>query len=148
MLFSASQHSLSESFDDHSFYEETNLCFRYILHSSPGDIFSFSEFDIECVLKIMKLEKASGPDGIHPEHLVCAGPLLINLLTSFIHTCHILSVFCTAYIIIPIPKGADRDLRNPSNYIGITLLSNLAKLCEKLPLTKINEDGISLKKHL
>ena len=132
---------------DHSFFEETNLRFHDILSSSPGDIFSFSEFDIEGALKTLKLEKASGPDGIDPEHLVYAGPLLIKLLTSIfnsiIHTCHIPSIFCSGYI-IPIPKGADKDLRNPSNYRGITLLSNMAKLFEKLLLTKISEDGISL----
>ena len=39
------------------FNEETNLLFRDILTSSAGGIFSFSEFDIECALKTLKLER-------------------------------------------------------------------------------------------
>ena len=41
---------------------------------------------------------------------------------------------------IPIPKGQDKDPRNPSNYRGISLLSTIGKTFEKVLLTHIQPE--------
>ena len=43
-----------------------------------------------------------------------------------------------------IPKGCDKDLTNPSNYRGISLLSNISKLIEKLLLCKLQATNLHL----
>ena len=42
-------------------------------------------------------------------------------------------------LVIPIPKGQSKDLTNPSNYCGITILSNMSKMLEKLISKRIME---------
>ena len=42
--------------------------------------------------------------------------------------------------VIPIPKGHDRDLRDPSNYRGISLLSPISKVLEKVLINIISPD--------
>ena len=40
---------------------------------------------------------------------------------------------------IPLPKGRGKDLTNPTNYRGITILSNKSKVLEKLIILRISE---------
>ena len=40
---------------------------------------------------------------------------------------------------VPIPKSSDKDPTNPSNYRGITLLSNVGKLLEKVILQRLHD---------
>ena len=42
-------------------------------------------------------------------------------------------------LVVPIPKGHNKDLSLPNNYRGITILSNLSKVLEKLLLLKIHQ---------
>ncbi len=42
-------------------------------------------------------------------------------------------------IIVPVPKGRDKDLYEKDNYRGITLLSVIYKVYEKLLLVWLNE---------
>ncbi len=46
--------------------------------------------------------------------------------------------------IIPIAKGPDKDQSDPANYRGITLLSNISKLFEKLILLKLRSIDLHL----
>ena len=46
--------------------------------------------------------------------------------------------FRTGYT-VPIPKGPDKDIRIPSNYRGISLLSNISKVFEKLILKRLQK---------
>ena len=41
-------------------------------------------------------------------------------------------------IVIPIAKGRNKDYSNPSNYRGITILSNVSKVVEKLLLIRLH----------
>ena len=41
-------------------------------------------------------------------------------------------------LVIPIPKDTKKDLSLPTNYRGITILSNISKVLEKLVLLQIN----------
>ena len=42
-------------------------------------------------------------------------------------------------LVVPIPKGHNKDLSLPNNWRGITILSNLSKVLEKLLLLKIHQ---------
>ena len=67
----------------------------------------------------------------------------MRIFNAMLASCHIPKLL-TLGLVIAIPKGADKDLKNPSNYRGISLLSNVGKLFEKLLLEKILSHGISL----
>jgi len=86
-------------------------------------------------LQSLKPNKAAGPDEIDPEHLLYGGEALISHLTSLFNATvssgHIPAVFQSG-LLLPIPKINKRDLSNPSNYRGITILSNVSKVVEKL----------------
>ena len=47
-------------------------------------------------------------------------------------------------LIIPIPKGHNRDMTNPSNYRGITLSSVLSKVFEKIILLRLVDQASQL----
>ena len=107
-----------------------------------GQFQLFSEEEVDEVVKSLKVNKAAGPDDIDPEHLRFGGWHLVSLLTLLFNAmmlaCHIPSVFRQG-LVIPIPKGHNKDLSNPSNYRGITILSNMSKLPEKLVIWRISE---------
>ena len=79
------------------------------------------------------MHKAAGPDEIDPEHLIHGGKLLVKHLTiilnAIVATGHIPPSF-THGLVLPILKGHNKDLSNPSNYRGISLLSNISKVLE------------------
>ncbi len=122
-------------------------CFRDLLESPHGDDIVFTQLDITTAINSLKRDKAPGPDGIESEHLCFSGPLvqqvLCNIFNEMLASCHIPEVFTLGFV-TAIPKGADKDLQNPSNYRGISLLSNVAKLFEKLLLARMMTDGISI----
>ena len=79
----------------------------------------------------LKLNKAARPDNIDPEHrstlrrreIVQVLTLLFNALLK---SSHVPSAFRHG-LVIPIPKGANKDLSIPTTYRGITILSNISK---------------------
>ena len=62
---------------------------------------------------------------------------LTRLFNAIVLSGHIPPVFRQGHV-IPIPKGHTKDLFNPPNYRGITILSNLSKVLEKLTLLRIH----------
>ena len=62
---------------------------------------------------------------------------LAHLFNAIVLSGHISPVFQQRQV-IPIIKGYNKDLFNPSNYRGITILSNLSKVLEKLILLRIH----------
>lgn len=113
------------------------------INSLPLDDFVlFTEEEVEEVMKTLKVNKAAGPDDLDPEHLRFGGQQLVKVLTllfnSMVLTSHIPPSFRHG-LVIPIPKGHNKDLTNPSNYRGITILSNVSKLLEKLVIWRISE---------
>ena len=87
-------------------------------------------------------DKAPGPDGIDSEHLIFGGTDLSHHLAALFNTlltlCYVPESFRTGYT-VPIPKGPDKDIRIPSNYRGISLLSNISKVFEKLILKRLQK---------
>ena len=93
------------------------------------------------------LLKSAGPDHITYEHLIYAGPILPKVLTILFN-----AILCSAYIpstfkhgyVIPLPKSHNKPLDDPSNYRGISLLSCISKLFEKLLLLRLGDVQKSL----
>ena len=86
--------------------------------------------------------KAAGPDGIDNEHLIFGGPMVsvcLTLIFNSILLCrYIPECFRHAYV-IPILKSHNKDPSNPSNYRGISLLSAISKVFEKLLLSRLHD---------
>ena len=89
------------------------------------------------MVESLPMHKAAGPDEIDPEHLIYGGKLLVKhlsiILNAIVATGHIPPSF-THCLVLPIPKGHNKDLSNPSNYRRISLLSNISKVLERLVL--------------
>ena len=134
----------SPSFDD-DFHSTTTANLHHILSTPPGeDIISAGE--VARAIELLALDKASGPDEIETEHLQFGGPSLILHLTAIFNAIFAIAHTPTPFLhdhIIPIPKGHDKDLRNPSNYRGISLLSTISKVFGKV-LINIIAPEISL----
>ena len=138
--------SPSNSYDNDNF---VRVCSEYsrLADCPPSNTFQFSTSYYNDAVQSLKLEKAVGPDGIEAEHILYSGPVvsqhLLDIFNAIISSCHIPEIFNLGFV-IPIPKGKDKDQRIPANYRGISLLFNLAKLFEKLLLSKILEEGITI----
>jgi hypothetical protein len=82
------------------------------------------------IIHSLPRNKAAGPDRLTNEHLSFADDTLASILSTIFNvilaTGHIPPIFQQGHI-IPIPKGHNIDLSNPSNFRGITLLSSIAK---------------------
>ena len=136
-LASPSDHNFNDTFQLH-------ICEQYtLINELPLDDFSlFTDEEVAEAISSLKLNKAAGLDGIDPEHLRYAGSLLPATLTllfnAIVLSGHIPHVFRNG-LVTPIPKGHTKDLTNPSNYRGITVLSNISKALEKLILVRISQ---------
>ena len=95
----------------------------------------------------LKPKKAAGPDKIEAEHLFYGGDLLAahltNLFNYTILSGQLPDVFLHG-IVIPIPKEHDKDLSLPTNYRGISILSNISKVLDKIVLVRIQEELLPL----
>ena len=115
------------------------------LPSDDPDV--FVEDEVAAVIKSLPLRKSAGPDHITYEHLIYAGPILPKVLTILFN-----AILCSAYIpstfkhgyVIPLPKSHNKPLNDPSNYRGISLLSCISKLFEKLLLLRLGDVQKSL----
>lgn len=108
--------------------------------STDSEAVTFSHEEVAEVIHSLKANKAAGADGIDPEHLIYGGDsLVVHLMVLFnamISAAHIPEAFQLG-LVIPIPKGHNKHLSVPNNYRGITILSNISKVLEKLLMLKI-----------
>ena len=106
----------------------------------PATCFSYSE--AQDAIYSLEKNKAPGPDSVESEHLIYGGEqLTLHLRSPFnliLATGHVPAAFKTGYT-IPIPKSPDKDITNPSNYRGISLLFIIAKVFEKSLAVKLEE---------
>ena len=114
----------------------------HLLRNLPDvepDLISTDE--IESVIFSLPRGKAAGPDNLSNEHLIFSHPLTANILkvifNSILLSGHIPTSFQLG-LIVPIPKGRNADFTNPSNFRGITLLSVISKVFEKLILSRLS----------
>jgi hypothetical protein len=110
----------------------------------------FTIDDVKSMCQSMSKRKAAGWDRISAEHLIYGGDNLFRILTliyNSISRSHVVPSHFKKGIIVPIPKGKDRNMLSKDNYRGISLLSVVSKVYEKLLLkwmdinsaVKINE---------
>ena len=106
-----------------------------------------SEEEVRSIIHSLPLKKAAGPDHVTNEHLKFGGsilpPILSSLFNAILISGHIPTPFKLG-LIIPIPKGHDKDLSIPTNYRGITLLSVIGKVFEKVLLHRVSDQQAHL----
>ena len=111
--------------------------YRSMLTNSSGKSVTFTLEKVSEAVRSLKCNKAAGPDELDPEHLIYGGERLLEYLTllfkAIMEATYIPSSFLHG-LVVPIPKGYNKDLSLPNNYRGITILSNLSKVLEKLLL--------------
>ena len=86
-------------------------------------------------IKTLHFGKAPGYDGIMSEHLLYAGPMLMNILCDLYNTIRISEYIPLCFklgVQVPLYKGKDTCVLDPNNYRGITLLPTFNKLFEIL----------------
>ena len=127
-----------------AFYIYQSIMAQYcsMLRDSSGKSVTFTLEEVSEAVKSLKCNKAAGPDELDPEHLIYGGELLLEHLTllfnAIMEAIYIPSSFLHG-LVVPIPKGHNKDLSLPNNYRGITILSNLSKVLEKILLLKIHQ---------
>ena len=108
-----------------------------LLRDSSAESVTFTLEEVSEAVKSLKSNKAAGPDEHDPEHLMYGGELLLEhlalLFNAIMDATYIPSSFLHGQV-VPIPKEHNKDLSLPNNYRGITILSNLSKVLEKLLL--------------
>ena len=110
------------------------------LRDSTAESVTFTREEVSEAVRSLKCNKAAGPDELDPEHLIYGGELLLEHLTLLFNAIMVAIYIPSSFLhglVVPIPKGHNKDLSLPNNYRGITILSNLSKVLEKLLLLKI-----------
>ena len=113
----------------------------YFTDDIPSRTFSIEDVQRKCVK--LKLGKAAGYDGIYGEHLRYGGHVLYKALQILFNTITVRRVVPSHFkraVIIPIPKGKNRDATNKDNYRGISLLPVISKVYEQLLLDWFDSD--------
>ncbi|XP_041453635.1 uncharacterized protein LOC121406831 [Lytechinus variegatus] len=91
--------------------------------------------DLDEAINSLKKQKAAGPDNISPEHLIYLGPIARKLLLALFNRCISLKYIpepLKSGLIVPVHKGKGKDVKDPSNYRGITVSSTIGKVLEML----------------
>ena len=127
----------SEEFDKKHFKSVTDFVKRYNA-SNELDEFLDREFTREEVYRAVKtlhVGKAPGFDDVMAEHLLYAGPVLINFLCDLYNAVRVNECIPTCFkrgVQVPLYKGKDTCVLDVNNYRGITLLPTYNKLFEIL----------------
>ena len=98
--------------------------------------------EVEATIASLSSGKAAGHDSVMNEHIKFGGsslPPIITLLFNAILLSGYIPVCFRHGVIIPIPKDRRKDQTDPSNYRGISLLSSISKLFEKLILHRLED---------
>ena len=123
---------------DQDHYERVTDFVRERNVQHEGDRFlelPFSTCEVLKAIKTLHTGKAPGYDGVMSEHLLFAGPMLVDVL------CNLFNAICESEYIprcfkqgvqVPLYKGKDTCVLDPNNYRGITLLPTYNKLFEVL----------------
>jgi len=108
-----------------------------MLRDSSGESVTFTIEEVSEAVKSLKCNKAAGPDELDPKHLIYGGELILEYLTLLFNAIMEATYIPSSFLhgpVVPIPKRHNKDLSLPNNYLGITILSNLRKVLEKLLL--------------
>ena len=95
----------------------------------------FTNDEIVKAIKTLHIGKAPGFDGILSEHLLYAGPMLVDILCNLynsIRSSEYIPLCFKLGVQVPLYKGKDTCVLDPNNYRGITLLPTFNKFFEIL----------------
>ena len=137
-----SQPRVSDTFDDNHFKHVTAKVNEWS-NEADDDVFlshNYLENEIFEGLKVLKIGKSPGFDGLTTEHLIHAGEPITTILTYIFN-----SIITSEYIPvnlrrgtqIPLYKGKNSCPLDVNNYRGITLLSSMNKLFEILVWNRV-----------
>ena len=123
--------------NDHNSFVDENISDILASDSATDPHVIFTLKQVKDICMTLKKNKAAGYDSIAAEHLIWGGENLYTILTiifNYISKHHNVPNEFKKGIIVPIPKGRDRNLLVKDNYRGITLLSVVSRVYEKLLL--------------
>ena len=110
--------------------------------SSEYSAISISVDDVSNGLKLVKLGKSCGVDGLPAEHFIYAGNYvkvyLSILFTSFISHGYLPDAFMKSAI-IPLIKNKTGDTNDKNNYRPIALVTGMSKMFELCLSEKLND---------
>lgn len=115
---------------------------KYQSRDIPKELF-ITEGEIKKLVQGLKNKKASGHDEIESEHIKYGGNMLIRVLTKLFNNALNMGLFPVVFkygLIVPIPKPGKQDLTEKGNNRGITLLTTIGKLYEKVIKMKMEEN--------
>ena len=105
---------------------------------------TFSVDEIMAMCRSLKKNKAAGWDSVTAEHFIYGDYNMYNILTlifNHVSSCHKVPTHFKRGIIVPIPKGRDKDTLSKDNYRGISLLAVVSKIYEKLLLNWLDANS-------
>lgn len=117
-----------------------NDSLREISSSKFNNTFFTTPGTIQSIIKRLPNHKAPGEDSITNTAIKNLPPKFILKITNIINGCLRLAYFPDSWknaMIITIPKPG-KDLKHPSNYRPIALLSSLSKIFERVILQELN----------
>jgi len=139
------EESKSDDFDEdyRSFVESSNRDHSYCFETRAGEGFPecdlISEREVASCIRALKLHKACGPDGIHPEMLRNGGPLVIKSLAFLFERSwelgYLPSGWRTANIVAIAKLSSPKA---PSDFRPISLLSVVGKLMDKIVTRRLS----------
>jgi len=120
---------------EHIFSNDSHLPTTPPQYSVNTTAFTFSELELDTIISKMNLKKAPGPDGISNNMIKHAYPMIKPTLIAIFQKCINLGYFPKTWKkaqVHLLPKPGKSDYFSPGSYRPISLLSNIAKLLEKL----------------
>ena len=123
----------------HSVYTPSSDVLAYVCEETPSNDVAntiedvmFSMSDVQSALERLDVQKAPGPDGMHPVILkslaIELAPVIYKLFRLSLDTAQLPSDW-KAGVIRPFPKPGDRS--NPDNYRPVCMTSILVKVLER-----------------
>ena len=117
------------------------------LHNNSSILDRFiSEDEISSAVKTLKTKKSPGCDLIANEHILFAGDALTRHLARFFNLCLKLEHFpmnALYGVIVPLPKAGKQRVSQLKDDRGITLLTCLYKLFEKIVLERFRRFSVN-----
>ena len=121
--------------DNHKLQVESEIDKLLAVSTEDEPAVQFTVDEVKYVCQSLCKNKAPGWDTISAEHLLYGGNNLYRLLAvvfNRVSKSHVVPEYLKKAVIVPIPKGRDKNLLSKDNYRGISLLSVVTKVYEKL----------------